>query len=99
MDKIILTGYNKGTKVIVQLSSNRNFIIDTKQKKYFFSKKNIFKKNYLLLKVDKRLLYKILQGPMYAHWNNADIGSHIDYYRKPDIYEKKLFYCLNFFHA
>ena len=44
MDKIIITGYNKGTKVIVQLSSNRNFIIDTKQKKYFFQKKIFSKK-------------------------------------------------------
>ena len=56
-------------------------------------------KQFLIMELNKNLLYKILLGPKYAHWNNAEIGSHIIYFRKPDIYDKKLFYCLNFFHS
>jgi len=35
----------------------------------------------------------------YAHWNNAEIGSHIEFERQPEIYERKLYYSMNFFHA
>ena len=32
-------------------------------------------------------------GPKYAHWNNAEIGSHITFYRKPDsLYERGMHY-------
>ena len=48
--------------------------------------------------LDHRLLYRILRGPRHAHWNNAEIGSHINFYRKPEIYERALYYCMNFFH-
>ena len=56
-------------------------------------------KNFVLVELDDRLLNLLLLGPKFAHWNNAEIGSHINYFRKPDIYERKLFYCLNFFHV
>lgn len=98
-DKLLITGYKEGTKVIIDLSPKKKCVIDTKQKRVYFTDKVQFRNNFLLLKLDKRLLYKILKGPKYAHWNNADIGSHIEYYRKPDKYEMKFFYCLNFLHA
>ena len=50
-------------------------------------------------KLDFKLLKRILMGPRYAHWNNAEIGSHIEFTRKPEIYERKLYYSMNFFHA
>ena len=53
---------------------------------------------YVIMTLDKRLLYQLLKGPKFAHWNNAEIGSHIFYERKPDIYERGLYYCINFFH-
>ena len=31
------------------------------------------------LKLDPRLLKRILMGPKYAHWNNAEIGSHLKF--------------------
>lgn len=53
---------------------------------------------YVIMNLDKRLLYQLLRGPKFAHWNNAEIGSHIFYDRKPDIYERGVYYCINFFH-
>ena len=32
---------------------------------------------YVKYKTDIRLLKRLLLGPRYAHWNNAEIGSHI----------------------
>jgi len=42
--------------------------------------------NYLLLSISFKLLKRILLGPQHAHWNNAEIGSFITYYRSPVIY-------------
>ena len=54
---------------------------------------------YVTYKVDYKLLYRILSGPRLAHWNNAEIGSHIEFSRKPEIFERKLYHSMNFFHA
>jgi UDP-MurNAc hydroxylase len=54
---------------------------------------------YVQLKVDTRLLTLILKGPRFAHWNNAEIGSHIEYFRKPEKFERGLYYAMNFFHS
>ena len=45
------------------------------------------------------LLKRILMGPKYGHWNLAEGGSHIRFYREPDIYERGIHYCMNYFHA
>lgn len=55
--------------------------------------------HYVTYRVDPRLLLKILKGPRFAHWNNAEIGSHIMFARKPEIYERALYFCMNYFHA
>lgn len=48
---------------------------------------------------DSRLLSRILSGPRFAHWNNAEVGSHIKFNRNPDVYERGLHYCMNYFHV
>lgn len=50
-------------------------------------------------KLNKILLILILKGPRYAHWNNAEIGSHIEFDRQPNIFERGLYHCLCFFHS
>lgn len=61
--------------------------------------KNFVSNNsYILLKLDARLLKRILMGPKYAHWNNAEIGSHINYFRSPNIYNRNLHTSLCYFH-
>jgi UDP-MurNAc hydroxylase len=49
--------------------------------------------------LDSRLLKRILSGPRFAHWNNAEIGSHIEYDRHPNVFDRGLHHVMNFFHA
>ena len=80
---------------------DKYIIISNKKKKLLSIEKKKFsiKKNYVIYRLDIRLLKKILQGPKYAHWNNAEIGSHITFYREPNIYDRKLYFSMNFFHS
>lgn len=43
--------------------------------------------------------YKLLMGPRYAHWNNAEIGSHLKFFRKPNIFEKNVYGSMVYFHC
>ncbi len=45
--------------------------------------------------MDPRLLHRILTGR--AHWNNAEIGCHIDFVRKPDTYLPDFHLMMSFF--
>jgi UDP-MurNAc hydroxylase len=49
--------------------------------------------------IDLRLLNRILKGPRFAHWNNAEIGSHIIFERKPEVFERGLYHVMCFFHS
>jgi len=74
-------------------------IISTNGQGYEIIKNNEFNfKKFLQIKTDSKLLSRLLKGPQFAHWNNAEIGSHLMFKRNPNIYERGLFYCLNFFH-
>lgn len=53
---------------------------------------------FVRIRVDHNLLHRLLQGPRFAHWNNAEIGSHLTYLRKPDRFERGLYHCMCFFH-
>ena len=88
------------TDIIIDFGSNLLLIpfdeetndIEIKDKKFVSNNK------YILLKLDVRLLKRILMGPKYAHWNNAEIGSHINYFRSPNIYNRNLHTSLCYFH-
>lgn len=54
---------------------------------------------YVVFGVDARLLARILRGPKYAHWDNASVGSHIQFTRVPDWYDRALYHVMCFFHA
>lgn len=47
--------------------------------------------------LDERLLSMILDRK--AHWNNAEIGFHIQFHREPDVYDPDLHMLLSFFHC
>ena len=55
-------------------------------------------KPFISFTVDPKLLSLLLRGPRYAHWNNAEIGCHITFHRQPDLYERGIHYCMNYFH-
>lgn len=52
----------------------------------------------LQLTLDRRLLARVLNGPRFAHWNNAEIGSHIAFLRIPNRYDRATHHALSFFH-
>jgi UDP-MurNAc hydroxylase len=63
-------------------------------------KKSSINKNsqYIIYKTDPRLLKMLLMGPRYAHWNNAEIGSHIRFFRNPNVYERNIWGSMCYFH-
>jgi UDP-MurNAc hydroxylase len=56
-------------------------------------------KKYVIYDVDPKLLKRILSGPRYAHWNNSEIGSHIKFFRHPDIFDRKVYNVMSYFHV
>mgnify|MGYP003111058172 CR=1 FL=1 len=54
---------------------------------------------YVSMKMDLRLLLRILKGPRYGHWDNADGGSHILYEKKPNDFERGLYHTICYFHG
>ena len=91
--------FSSDTKVIIDLPESKLLVISTNGQGYEIIKNNEFNfKKFLQLKTDSKLLCRLLKGPQFAHWNNAEIGSHLMFKRNPNIYERGLFYCLNFFH-
>jgi UDP-MurNAc hydroxylase len=53
-------------------------------------------KGTLKCKMDPRLLRRILDRS--SHWNNAEIGCHIEFIRKPNYYSPDIHTALQFFH-
>ncbi len=89
------------TKIIIDISDSQSIVLFCNGKKFKTISSSKYKEiqNYVKLKLDLRLLNWILDGPRYAVWNNAEIGSHIHYDRNPDKYERGLYYCLSYFHS
>jgi len=54
--------------------------------------------NYVIYDLDLKLLKRILMGPKYAHWNNAEIGSHINFFRKPNVFDRKIYNSICYLH-
>lgn len=74
--------------------NNKKKSIEEKNKKDL---KDIDK--FVIYDVHPKLLKRILLGPKYAHWNNAEIGSHIKFFRKPDYYDRRIYNAMSFFHS
>ena len=93
--------YFTETKIILKLIQNKFVVISCNGQGYEITTSEKIKKigKFILMEVDDRLLYWLLQGPKKAHWNNVDIGSHIQYRRIPNIYEMGLMHCWNYFYS
>jgi UDP-MurNAc hydroxylase len=95
-------------KKINNINLDTDIYIKYNEKYIKLSKKNILeathssdfdsKSKYVIYETDPRLLKLLLQGPKYAHWNNAEIGSHLRFYRNPNIYERNVYGSMNYFH-
>ena len=93
--------YETDTKIILKLSNEKSVIVSCNDEGYEIVKNEQTKKikKFITMDLDGRLLYWLLQGPQKAHWNNAEIGSHIQFTRIPDIYERGLIHCWNYFYS
>ena len=91
-------GFKSKTKLVVR-SANIAFQLGTDSKVEMIPHNNELIEPYVRIDVDHNLLHRLLRGPRYAHWNNAEIGSHLTYLRKPDIFERALYHCMCFLHA
>ncbi len=99
-DKMLINNFN--TKTLLLIEYRDKYISLNLEKKEFkiLNKDNIeLKKPYLIINLDPYLLFNLLKGPKYAHWNNAEIGSHLFFDRKPNIYERGLHTSLSYFHS
>ena len=94
-------GYITTTKIILKLVDERIAVISCNGEGYELTSSKELKKirEFISIDTDSRLLYWLLQGPRKAHWNNAELGSHIQFRRVPNIYERGLWYCFNFFYS
>lgn len=91
-------GFNSDTVALVSLPGNQYLLIPFNGDAYKIISKNDIENydKYVMFSVDSKLLKRLFQGPEHAHWNDAEIGSHIHYVRKPNIFERGLFYCMNY---
>ena len=53
-------------------------------------------KNIEIITIDSRLLHGLLTKKY--HWNNAEVGSHFEFYRDNDVYDHRVYDFLNFLH-
>lgn len=89
------------TVVLINLFENGWFLINmdgSGAKIISQNEKNSIEK-FVAYTLDLKLLKRLLLGPKYAHWNNAEIGSHISFERNPNIFERGLFYSMCYFHV
>lgn len=54
--------------------------------------------NYVIFKIDIRLFELLLKGPRFASWNDAEGGSHVNFYRKPNVFDRGLHQIMKDFH-
>ena len=96
-----MINYSSDIVILIKLNEEKILLIPVNGSGFKIIEMSEFKKfqQYLFLFLDSRLFYKILQTPKKAHWNNAEIGCHISWKRVPNIYDRSLMYCLNFFHS
>ena len=88
------------SNILIKLEDEYIFIDNFKKKLNFIGQKEIQHiDNYVLHDLDPRLLFRILKGPKFGHWNNAEIGSHIKYFRKPNVFNRNLHFALCYFHS
>ena len=94
-------GFSSSTIVIIDLCQNKRvqFSCSSEHFDIFDVSEPYPDVSFVKYTLDPRLLFKILQGPRFAHWNNAEIGSHISFMRNPNTFERGLYYSMNFFHA
>ena len=95
------SGFRSETKILIELSEDEIISLSCDGSGYEILNEQESKKiqKVFRMKMDKRLFYWLLEGPVKANWDVAETGSHIKYQRIPNVYERALHYCLTSLHA
>ena len=96
-EKADLIGFNSETSIVIK-SDKIQFIFGFGTPPVIVTDDEVVG-NFVKIDLHHNLLNRLLRGPRYAHWNNAEIGSHLSFERSPDVYERGLYHALCFFHA
>lgn len=101
LDKKMINNIKLSTDIYIQYFNKLIKIPKEENSKLSVIDKNKIEKNskFVIYRTDPRLLELLLNGPRYAHWNNAEIGSHINFYRKPNIFERDVYVSMCYFHC
>ncbi|PIR89063.1 MAG: hypothetical protein COU07_03160 [Candidatus Harrisonbacteria bacterium CG10_big_fil_rev_8_21_14_0_10_40_38] len=73
------------------------FVIDWEKEEGFFIKRNEFREPFITYSLPLTLLQRIMTRQ--AHWNNAELGCHVDFIRQPNKYLPDMHALISFFHA
>jgi UDP-MurNAc hydroxylase len=91
-------GFVSDTALIIQ-SGKIGFNLKIDKKPKIMTETEVISEPFVKITVDHNLLHRLLRGPRFAHWNNAEIGSHLNFDRRPNVFERGLYHCLCFLHS
>ncbi len=99
LNRKLINNFKSDTSIYVQLK-DRYIQIDNSKDLLEFPKIGDMdiNKKLIMIKTDTRLLSDLLSGPKFAHWNNAEIGSHLRFFRQPNIFERGVYESMSYFH-
>ena len=86
--------------MFLNISKKSDLLISFEDSSYKIVSNDFYKQQDFLvrIKLESSLLFRLLSGPRFAHWNNAEVGSHLHFNRTPNIFERGLYHCLYFLH-
>ena len=91
-------GFTSKTTLVIQ-SEKIRFNLKVNSQPKIMNETDLLSEPFVKISVDHNLLHRLLRGPRFAHWNNAEIGSHLRFERKPNHFERGLYHCLCFMHS
>lgn len=99
-DKRLINNINLKSDIFIKVNG-KALMLDVKNNFSVIDSDDIENKSdkYVSITTDIRLLKRLLLGPKFAHWNNAHIGSHVRFFRKPNLHERNLYNSMSFFHS
>ena len=83
----------KVNKFGINIKSNVSIKINSQEIQIY---NGLDKNKKIVCEMDSRLMRRILDRK--SHWNNAEIGAHISFFRNPNKMEPDLHTLLSFFH-
>ena len=90
--------FKSETTLVIKTKKIR-FVLKVNKEPKIINEKDIVSEPFVEISVNHNLLHRLLRGPKFAHWNNAEIGSHLFFERRPDHFERGLYHCLCFLHV